>query len=322
MKAIVCSAYGSADVLRLEEIAKPVPKDHEVLIRVGAASVNPIDWHFMRGSPRLLRLGMGLKKPKVRLGADVAGTVETVGANVTQLKVGDTVFGTCRGSLAEYACTPAAAVTRMPGNATFEQAATLGVAALTALQALRDKGKIQPGHEVLINGASGGVGTFAVQIAKWSGAAVTAVCSTRNLDLVRSLGADRAIDYTRQDFAKGGQQYDMVFDLVWNHSLAECRQILKPKGRYVIAGISTDQTAGDLVIRLMLAMVPSARSSRKFPMFIAKSSQTDLVLFRELVETGKLKPVIDRSYPLNQSADAIRYLEQGHARGKVTITVR
>jgi NADPH:quinone reductase-like Zn-dependent oxidoreductase len=256
-----------------------------------------------------------------QLGADVAGEVEAVGTKVTQFKPGDAVFGTCRGSLAEYACASASAVERMPANATFEQAASVPVAALTALQGLRDRGRIQSGQQVLINGASGGVGTFAVQIAKWLGTEVTGVCSTRNLDLVRSIGAHLVIDYNREDFTKNGQRYDLVYDCVWNHSLPECRRILKPKGRYVIVGGPSDQPAGALMRRAMRAFVSSVFTSRKFTMCVARSSQGDLNLLRELIENGHATPVIDRSYRLGESAAAISYLEQGHARGKVVISV-
>jgi NADPH:quinone reductase-like Zn-dependent oxidoreductase len=234
MKAVVYYEYGSPDVLRLEEVQKPTPKDNEVLLRVCAASVNPYDWHFMRGMPYLVRIPAGLRKPKVpRLGADVAGRVETIGRNVTQFKPGDEVFGTCRGAFAEYACASEAALVIKPDNLTFEQAAAAPIAALTALQGLRDKGHIQPAQKVLINGAAGGVGTFAVQIAKSFGAQVSAVCSTRNVDMVRSLGVDLVIDYTREDFTKSGQHYDLIFDLVANHSLSACRRVLNPKGIYI-----------------------------------------------------------------------------------------
>ena len=233
MKAIVYHNYGSPDVLRLEEIEKPVPNDNQVLVRVRAASVNPLDWHYMEGTPYFVRLLTGLRKPKdTRLGVDVAGQVEAVGRNVTQFKPGDEVFGACRGAFAEYACTSESALVMKPDNVTFEQAASVPVAALTALQGLRDKGQIQPGQKVLINGAAGGVGTFAVQIAKSFGADVTGVCSTRNVDMVRSIGADRVIDYTREDFTKSGQRYDLIFDCVGNHSLSACRRVLNPKGIY------------------------------------------------------------------------------------------
>ena len=237
MKAVVYYNYGSPGVLRCEEIAKPTPGDDEVLIEVRAASVNPLDWHFMRGTPYFIRLMLGLRKPKLpRLGVDVAGLVEAAGRNVTQFKPGDRVFGSCRGAFAEYVCTSQAALAVKPDNVTFEQAASVPMAALTALQAFRDKGHIQPGQKVLINGAAGGVGTFAVQIARSFGAEVTGVCSTRNVDMVRSLGADRVIDYTQGDFTGNGQQYDVILDLIANHSLSACRRILNPKGTYIAAG--------------------------------------------------------------------------------------
>lgn len=242
MKAVRYHKYGSPDVLRCEEVEKPAPGDDEVLIRVRAASVNPLDWHFMRGLPYMVRMVAGLGKPKdPRLGVDVAGQVEAVGKNVTQFKPGAAVFGSCRGTFAEYACTTESALATKPDNVTFEQAAAVPVAAFTALQGLRDEGKIQPGHRVLINGASGGVGTLAVQIAKWIGADVTGVCSTRNVEMVRSLGADQVIDYSREDFTKSGNRYDIFFDGVGNHSLSACRRVLNPNGVYVPFGGEADR---------------------------------------------------------------------------------
>jgi NADPH:quinone reductase-like Zn-dependent oxidoreductase len=237
MKAAVYTRYGPPDVVQITDVEKPVPKDHEVLIRVRAASVNPGDWHFMRGAPYFLRIMTGLRKPKVtRLGIDVAGQVEAVGRNVTQFKPGNEVFGACRGAFAEYACTSESSLVTKPNNVTFEQAGSVPVAALTALQGLRNKGQIQPGQKILINGAAGGVGTFAVQIAKWFGAHVTGVCSTRNVEMVRSIGADQVIDYTQEDFTKGTQRYDLMFDSVGNHSLSACRRLLNPKGIYIVNG--------------------------------------------------------------------------------------
>ena len=237
MKAVVYYNYGSPDVLKYDEIEKPAAGDDEVLIKVRAASVNPLDWHFMRGTPYFVRIMAGLRKPKdKRLGVDVAGQVEAVGRNVTQFKPGDEVFGSCRGAFAEYVCTSESALVMKPDNVTFEQAASVPVAAFTALQGLRDKGQIQPGEKVLINGAAGGVGTLAVQIAKWFGADVTGVCSTRNLDMVRSIGADRVVDYKQEDFTKSGQRYDLLFDGVGNHSLSACRRVLNAKGIYVPFG--------------------------------------------------------------------------------------
>jgi NADPH:quinone reductase-like Zn-dependent oxidoreductase len=241
MKAIVYNEYGSADVLKCVEIEKPVPNDGEVLIKVRAASVNPLDWRLMEGNPRFLRLFFGLRKPRLgRPGVDVAGEVEAVGRNVTQFKSGDEVFGACRGAFAEYACTGKSKLVMKPDNVTFEQAASINVAGLTALQGLRDKGKIQPGSKVLINGAAGGVGTFAVQIAKWFGAHVSGVCSTRNIDMVRSIGADEVIDYTQHDFTTSNQRYDLILDCVGNYSFSACRRVLNPDGRFVMVGAPHD----------------------------------------------------------------------------------
>jgi NADPH:quinone reductase-like Zn-dependent oxidoreductase len=321
MKAVVYHNYGSPDVLKLEEIEKPIAGDREVLIKVRAASVNPYDWHFMRGTPYLLRIQAGLRKPKfTRLGVDVAGQVEAVGSNVTQLKPGDEVFGACRGAFAEYACASESDLVMKPENVTFEQAASVAIAALTALQGLRDKGQIQPGQTVLVNGASGGVGTFAVQIAKSFGADVTGVCSTRNVDMVRSIGADQVIDYTQQDFTKGTQRYDMIFDAVGNHSFSTCRRVLNPKGTYVAAGGQTDPWLIGPLTRSIKALVLSWFVSQKLAMFIAKMSKEDLTVMHELMKTGKVTPVIDRRYRLSELPAAIRYLEEGHARGKVVIT--
>jgi NADPH:quinone reductase-like Zn-dependent oxidoreductase len=294
------------------------------LLKVRAASVNPLDWHFMRGTPYLGRLAFGLRKPRVtRPGVDVAGQVEAVGRNVTHFKPGDEVFGSGRGAFAEYVCTPASKLAIKPGNMTFEQAASAPVAAYTALQGLRDKGKVLPGQKVLINGAAGGVGTFAVQIAKWLGAEVTGVCSTRNVDMVRSLGADRVIDYTREDFTQSAQRYDVIFDLVGNHPLSACRRILNPKGTYLGAGVlgaMSGRWIGPLP-RLLHTVVLSWFVSQKLVPFIAKSSQEDLTIMRELMESGKITPVIDKCYRLSETADAIRYLAEEHARGKVVITL-
>ena len=328
MKAVVYYNYGSPDVLKFEEIEKPAVADNQVLIKVRAASVNPLDWHFMRGTPYVVRLIMaGLLKPKdKRLGVDVAGQVEAVGRNVTQFKPGDEVFGACRGAFAEYACTSESALAMKPDNVTFEQAASIQVAALTALQGIRDKGRIQPGQKVLINGAAGGVGTFAVQIAKSFGAVVTGVCSTRNAEMVRSIGADRVIDYTKedftqQDFTKGGQHYDLILDCVGNHSLSACRRVLTPKGIHVgVGGTSGPWMVGPLV-RAITGPVLSRFGSQKFITFMAKSSKEDLAIMRELLATGKVTPVIDRCYRLSEVPEAIRYLEEGHARGKVVITL-
>jgi NADPH:quinone reductase-like Zn-dependent oxidoreductase len=319
MKAIVYHSYGSPDVLKCEEIEKPTPADDEVLIKVRAAAVNPADRLF-RGTSYIVRILTGLRKPKdTRLGRDVAGQVEAVGENVTQFKPGDEVFGSCRGAFAEYVCTSERAVVVKPDNVTFEQAASVPVAAITALQGLRDKGRIQPGQKVLINGAAGGVGTFAVQIAKSFGVDVTGVCSTRNVEMVRSIGADRVIDYTQEDFTKGTQRYDLIFDCVGNHSLSACRRVLNPNGICILAG--APHKVWTVLIRVLKALVLSRFVSQKFVMFIARRSKEDLTMMHELMEAGKVTPVIDRRYRLSEVPEAIRYLEEGHARGKVVITL-
>ena len=325
MKAIVHCDYGVAN-LKLEEIEKPTPADDQILVRVRAASVNPYDWHFVEGTPKIIRLmGIGLRKPKeIRLGVDFAGTVEGVGKNVTQFRPGDEVFGGREGAFAEYLCRRAVgAVALKPASITFEQAASLNIAGITALQGVRDKGKVQPGQKVLINGASGGVGTFAVQIAKNFGADVTGVCSTRNVDLVRSLGADRVIDYTKEDFTKGDQKYDVILDNVANHSLSEFRRILTPNGKYVMigGGGANEQGVFGVMLRPLKAMVLSKFVDQQMGMMLADSNQKDLSLLAEMVESGKMKPVIDRRYKLSEVPEAIRYLEEGHARGKVVITL-
>jgi len=322
MKAIVYHKYGSPDVLRCEEVERPTAGDDEVLIKVRAASVNPLDWHFMRGTPYFLRLMAGLRKPKLpRLGVDVAGKVEAVGRSVTQFKPGDEVFGSCRGAFAEYACTSESALVIKPANVSFEQAAAVPVAAYTALQGLRDKGQIQPGQKVLINGAAGGVGTLAVQIAKWFGADVTGVCSTRNVEMVRSIGADQVIDYTREDFATSAQRYDLIFDCIGNHSLSACRRVLNSKGAYVsVAGGNGRWMIGSIASALIMPVL-SWFSSQKAVSVLAKRSKEDLATMRELMEAGKVTPVIDRRYRLSEVPEAIRYLEEGHARGKVVITM-
>ena len=324
MKAIVYCDYGLTN-LKLEDIEKPVPNDDQVLVRVRAASVNPYDWHFIEGTPKIMRLGVGLRKPKdTRLGVDYAGTVEAVGKNVTQFKPGDEVFGGRGGAFAEYVCPRAdRAVAIKPANITFEQAASVNIAGITALQALRDKGKVQPGQKVLINGASGGVGTFAVQIAKSFGADVTGVCSTRNVDMVRSLGADHVVDYTKEDFAKSGRRYDVILDNVPNHSLSECRGVLTPKGKYVMiggGGPNDGRWVGPFG-RVIATMVLSPFVSQEMGMMMADVSQKDLTILGDLMQSGKVTPVIDRRYKLSEVREAIRYLEEGHARGKVVITL-
>ena len=325
MKAATYSEYGPPDVVQISDVEKPVPGNDEVLIKVRAASVNPADWHLMRGQPYVFRMMMGgLRRPKVtRLGIDVAGQVEAVGRNATQFKPGDQVFGSCRGAFAEYACTSQSNLAMKPDNVTFEQAASVPVAALTALQGLRNKGQIQPGQRVLINGAAGGVGTFAVQIAKWLGADVTGVCSTRNVDMVRSIGADRVIDYTRQDFTKSEQRYDLIFDLAASGSLLACRRVLNPKGIYIGAGPAPGASMIGVIVRwITAATVLSRLVSQKFVIFVTRSTKADLTTLHELMKAGKVKPVIDRCYGLSETAEAIRYLEQGHARGKVVITLQ
>lgn len=322
MKAIVYCDYGSPDVLEYEDVEKPLPGDDEVLVRVRAAALNPLDWHYMRGTPYVARIGMGLRKPKVtRLGVDFAGTVESIGRNVTQFRPGDQVFGGRSGALAEYVSVREdRAVVLKPANLTFEQAAAVPVAAITALQGLRDEGRLQPGQKVLINGASGGVGTFAVQIAKSLGADVTGVCSTRNVDMVRSIGADRVIDYTREDFTRTGQRYDLVLDNVGNHSLLECRRALNPAGRYVMVGGPSGRWI-DPLLRAFNAFVLSRFVPQDMGMFMAELRKKDLIILRDLMEAGKVTPVIDRRYRLSEVPAAIRYLEEGHARGKVVIVV-
>jgi NADPH:quinone reductase-like Zn-dependent oxidoreductase len=321
MKAIVYHNDGQTDVLKCKEIEKPAPGDDEVLIKVRAASVNPLDVGMMR-HPFLRRILSALSKRKSRRpGRDVAGQVEAVGSNVTQFKPGDAVFGLCGGAFAEYACGSQSALVMKPDNASFEQAAAVPLAGLTALQGLRNKGKLQPGQKILINGAAGGVGTFAVQIAKSFGAEVTGVCSSRNVAMVRSLGADHVIDYTREDFTKSGELYDVIFDLVANHSFSARQRILNPKGIYIGAGIVG---LGGSMVRLLghqiTELVFSRFVSQQFVTFMAKLSKEDLVILGELIETGKVTPVIDRCYSLSETPEALRYLEQGHAQGKVVIT--
>lgn len=321
MKAAVYVAYGPPDVIRITDAEKPVAKDDEVLIRVRAASVNPYDWHFMRGEPYGVRLmAGGLSKPKdTRLGADVAGVVEAAGKSVKRLKPGDEVFGVCKGAFAEYACGLEAKTAVKPNHVTFEQAAAVPIAAITALQGLRDKGKVRAGQKVLVNGAAGGVGTFGVQIAKALGATVTGVCSTRNVEMVRSIGADDAIDYTKEDFTKGEQRYDMILDCVGNHSFAECRRVLNPKGGYIGAGGKSDNWMIGLLARTIATQALSRLVSQKAHMVLADVKTQDLEFLGELMKSRKVTPVIDRKYALNEVAEAIRYLEDGHARGKVVV---
>jgi NADPH:quinone reductase-like Zn-dependent oxidoreductase len=326
MKAVVYTNYGSPDVLEIRDVKRPVPNDDQILIKVRAAAVNPLDWHFMEGTPYIMRaMGVGLRKPKdPRLGVDYAGQVEAVGKNVTQFKPGDEVFGGKTGAFAEYVCARAdRAIALKPANITFEQAASVPIAAITALQALRDKGKVHAGQKVLINGASGGVGTFAVQIAKSFGADVTGVCSTRNLDLVRSLGADHVIDYTKEDFTKGDERYDVILDNVGTQPLSGFRHALQPKGICVMIGGGGPNDGGLIgpMGRPIVALLMSPFISQKMGMMMAELNKEDLTILGDLMQSRKVKPVIDRTYPLSQIAEAMRYLEAGHARGKVIITV-
>ncbi len=319
MKAAVYRRYGPPDVVQIEDVERPIPEDNEVLIEVRAASVNPLDWHFVRGKPNVVRMVAGLRKPKyTQLGADVSGHVEAVGKNVVLFKPGDEVFGSCRGAFAEYACAREVALVMKPGNVTFEQAASAPVAAFSALQGLRDVGKIQRGQKVLINGAAGGVGTFAVQIAKSFGADVTGVCNARNLEMVRSIGADRVIDYSREDFTQSAERFDIILDCVGNRSLSDCRRVLVPKGIHVPVGGSGDQIFVPLVGKFLLSLFVS---QKLVMFFLAKSNKEDLTIICELMATGKVTPVIDKRYKLGEVPEALAYLEQGHARGKVVIVL-
>jgi NADPH:quinone reductase-like Zn-dependent oxidoreductase len=324
MKAIVNTQYGSPDILQFKEVARPTPQDNEVLVKVHAASVNAAELHLLRGKPFLMRLmGFGLLKPKHSiLGSAMAGRVEAVGRNVTQFQAGAEIFGDLTkcgwGAFAEYVCASEDALALKPANVTFEQAAAVPLAAVTALQGLRAKGQIKLGQKVLIHGAGGGVGTFAVQLAKAFGAEVTAVCSTRNVDMVRSIGADQVIDYTQEDFTKNGQRYDFIFAVNGYHSIFDYKRALSPKGVYVMIGGSN----AHLFQAMLLGPVISMTGSQKMgSMGVAKPNQKDLVFMKELLEAGKVVPVIDRRYPLHETAEALRYLEKGHAKGKVVITV-
>ncbi len=333
MKAIVKTAYGGPEVLRLEEIEKPVPKDGQVLVKIHAASANPADYHAMRGgmarvlAPLIMRENIGMRKPKdPSFGSDIAGTVEAVGPNVTKFKVGDEVFGTCTkgsGGFAEYACARETRLGPKPENITFEEAAGIPIAALTALQGLRDRGKIKPGQKILVNGASGGVGTFAVQIGKSYGAEVTGVCSTRNLDLIRKIGADHVIDYTQEDFSKNGERYDLICDAVGNHSVSDYKRALTPNGICVIIGF---YGLSRLLANVVRGGIASKTGKKKIGMMLARITPEDLNAMKELIEAGKVRPVIDRTFALDETADAIRHCEgekhrPGHARGKVVVTM-
>ena len=322
MKAIVYRCYGPPDVLKLEDVEQPIAADNEVVAKVRAAGVNPLDWHFMRGTPYLMRFAAGMGRPKSpRFGVDFAGSIETVGKNVKRFRPGDAVFGGVKGAFAEYVSVREdGALALKPDNVSFEQAASVPVAAITALQALSDKGSIQTGQKVLINGAAGGVGTFAVQIAKSYGAEVTGVCSTSNVELVRSIGADHVIDYTRADYTLGATRYDLIVDMVGNHSLLDNRRTLRRNGRFVLVGGPDGKWLGPLG-GAVKAFFLSSFVSQDMGMLLAKLNSHDLGVLRDLVQAGKVTPVIDRTFTLSEVTDAIRYLEAGHARGKVVITV-
>jgi len=319
MKAILFTKYGSPDVLELTETEKPTPKDKQVLVKVHAASANPLDWHHMRGAPFLVRLSDGFLKPKdPKLGADIAGVVEAVGENVTEFKPADEVFGVCSGGFAEYALAGESRLALKPTTLSFEAAAAVPVAGFTALQGLRDSGKIQAGQKVLINGAAGGVGSFAVQIAKAYEAEVTGVCSTRNLDMVRSIGANHVIDYIQEDFTKSGQEYDLIYDAVGNRSVFDLRRALTPQGTCIITGFGGMLR---LITQMILGPLVSKKEGKKVAFQgIATTPKEDLLDIKELLEAGKVVPVIDRCYPLEETAQAIRYLEKRHAQGKVVIS--
>lgn len=322
VKAIVYTKYGSPDVLQLEEVEKPAPLDDEVLVKIHAVSVNAKDWHLMRGKPFLARFMIGgFRKPKNPiLGSDIAGRIEVVGKNITQFQPGDEIFGCVgQGGFAEYVCVRERALLLKPGNVSFEAVAALPIAAVTALQALRDKGQVRSGQTVLINGASGGVGTFAVQIAKSYGTEVTGVCSTRNMGMVRENGADHVIDYTKEDFTRNGQQYDLIIDIAANRSVSDLKRALSPQGTCVVVGYST---MFHLLRSTLLGALASRREGKKFVRFTAKMRREDLVLLKELLESGKVVPVVDELYPLSKVAEAMRYFGVEHARGKVVIALQ
>ena len=323
MRAIVRNTYGSPDVLELQEIDKPDVTDDEVLVRVRAASVNRADWYTLTRTPYVGRTQLGLLKPKSnRMGVDFAGTVEAVGRDVTQFRPGDEVFGGRSGAFAEYVCVREdRAVVPKPANVTFDEAAAVPVAAITALRGLRDKGQIQPGQKVLINGASGGVGTFAVQIAKALGAEVTGVCSTRNVDLVRSIGADHVIDYTQEDFTRSDRRYDLMLDIAGSRSWSACRRVLNPQATLVIVGAPKGNRLIGPLSHIIKVRLAALRSSQKVVFFIAKLNKAEMAVLRESLEAGKVTPVIDGRYELSEIADALRYMGEGHCRGKVVITV-
>src|SRR5947207_3034066 len=328
MKAVVQDTYGTSEVLELRDIARPEIEDGDVLVRVRAAGVNPGDWAIMGGLPYIARPVYGLGKPKNRVrGTDVAGQVEAVGASVTRFRQGDEVFGSSKhlgGAFAEYAAVSEDALAPKPTNLNFEQAAAVPMAGYVALQALRDHGKVKAGQKVLVNGASGGIGTFAVQIAKTFGAEVTGVCSTRNLDLVRSIGADHVIDYTKADYTKSDQRYDVIYDLVNNRSFAERRRVLKPGGICVLAGVGGSGMHKETLFNMAGALTASLRSKfakEKFVMFGVDINKKDLGILRDLTESGKIVPALTKTYPVTETAAAYTYLETGHASGKIAITI-
>jgi NADPH:quinone reductase-like Zn-dependent oxidoreductase len=321
MRAVVQDKYGSPDVLELRDIDKPAVKDDEVLVRVRASAVNIGDWHLLRGIPYVMRVVFGLLRPRREIpGLDMAGQVEAVGRSVEQFRPGDEVFGWCRGAFAEYACAPENNFLPKPANLTLEQSAAVGDSAFTALAAVRDQGKVQPGHRVLINGASGGVGTFAVQIAKAFEASVTGVCSTRNLEMVRSIGADRVIDYTKEDFTQTGQRYDVMLDLVGSRSLSDCRRTLAPRGTYVLVGVR-DLGRWFGLARQIKTLLLSPFVRQRMRVFVVRHNREDLAVLKELVEAGKVGPVIDRRYQLSEVPEALRHQGKGHTQGKIVIAV-
>ncbi|MEV6999064.1 NAD(P)-dependent alcohol dehydrogenase [Streptomyces sp. NPDC093982] len=325
MKAVLQDRYGSADVLEFKDIDRPVPATDEVLVRVHAASVNAYDWHFMRGDPLIGRGMMGLRRPRARVrGRDFAGTVEAVGAEVTGVEPGDEVYGEADGAFAEYVCARDSEVGPKPANLTFEQAAAIPLAGNTALIGLRDVARLQPGQTVLVNGASGGVGTFAVQLGKAYGAEVTAVCSTRNVDLVRSLGADRVIDYTQDDFTRGEKRYDVVLDLVGNRSLGEFRRVLTPTGTLILSGggvYEGGSVVGPMGLFLKRRLAAPFARPQQLLEISARQSRANLAALRGLAESGRIAPVVERTYPLSEAAEALRYVEVKHARAKIVVTV-
>ena len=322
MKAVTYRCYGSPDVLEYGVVEKPVPGDDEVLVRVRAAGVNPLDWHYMRGSPYIMRLGSGIGAPSdPRIGVDFAGTVEAVGANVSRFKPGDDVFGGRNGAFAEFLVVPEdRAIALKPANVSFEQAAAVSIAAITALQALRDKGGLEPGQKVLINGASGGVGTFAVQIAGAMGAEVSGVCSTRNVEMVRSIGADHVFDYKKENYTESGNEYDLIVDMVGNHSLFANRSVLTENGKLVIVGGAKGDWLGPL-LRPIGTMIQGPFVDQEMHVLFAQLEQSDMELLADMMEDGRVAPVLDRTYPLSETAEAIRYSETGRARGKIIVSI-